>query len=181
MEDARSRSMDLAALIAQDLMVVLNSTMNAFQTEARATFSSTMSLRRSATQTSYFMVTREWAMRVLGTIALVMGALSGGCAIEAATPACSNPARLEGHRNLKAPGIFIAFKPGVEPIAAARRMIQKYHFNTASQYSWGSVFTTDLDLKWIPSIRCEADVDYVEFNAAITISRTSVAADRIRS
>ena len=120
-------------------------------------------------------------MRVLGTIALVMGALSGGCAIEAATPACSNPARLEGHGDLKAPGVFIAFKPGVEPIAAARRMIQKYHFNTASQYSWGSVFTTDLDLKLIPSIRCEPDVEYLEFNAVIVIARTNVAADRLCS
>jgi hypothetical protein len=102
----------------------------------------------------------------------LVGAFSGGCAIEAATPACSNPARLEGHRDPRAPGLFIAFKPGVEPTAAARRMIQKYHFNTASQYSWGSVFTSDLDLKWIPSIRCEPDVDYVEFNAVVSISST---------
>jgi hypothetical protein len=103
--------------------------------------------------------------------------LVGACAdvhtVKSDTPACSNPARLEGLRNPQAPGVFIAFKPGVEPIAAARRMIQKYHFNNASQYSWGTVFTRDLDLKWIPSIRCEPDVDYVEFNAVTTISRTS--------
>jgi hypothetical protein len=49
-----------------------------------------------------------------------MGAFSGGFANEAATPACSNPAKLEGHRDPGAPGIFIAFKPGVEPIAAPR-------------------------------------------------------------
>jgi hypothetical protein len=106
----------------------------------------------------------------------LMGAFSGGCAIEAATPACSNPAKLEGHRDPRAPGVFIAFKPGVEPIAAARRMIQKYHFNTASQYSWGTVFTSDLDLKLIPSVRCEPDVDYVEFNAVTTIAGTSAVA-----
>ena len=106
--------------------------------------------------------------------------LVGACAdvrtVESQTPACSNPAKLEGHRNPKAPGVFIAFKPGVEPIAATARMAKKYHFSTASQYSWGTIFTNDLDLNSIPSIRCEPDVEYVEFNAVTTIAGVSAAA-----
>jgi hypothetical protein len=106
----------------------------------------------------------------------LMGAFSAGCAVEAATPACSNPAKLEGHRDAKAPGVFIGFKPGVEAVAAAARLVQKYHFNAAKQYSWGAVFTSDLDPNWIPSIRCEPDVEYLEFNAVISISGTSAVA-----
>jgi hypothetical protein len=115
---------------------------------------------------------------IRGNLAILplMAVFTVGCAIERATPACSNPARLEGHRDLKAPGVFIALKPGVEPIAAAAGMAQKYHFNTANQYSWGAVFTTDLDLNLIPSIRCEPDVEYLEFNAVITITGTSAVA-----
>jgi hypothetical protein len=95
--------------------------------------------------------------------------------VESKTPACSNPARLEGHRDPRAPGFFIAFKPGAEPISAASRMVQKYHFNTASQYSWGTIFTSNLNLNLIPLIRCEPDVDYVEFNAVTIIAGTVVA------
>jgi hypothetical protein len=57
-------------------------------------------------------------MNIIAKILLIlplMGAFSVGCAVEAATPACSNPARLEGHRDPKAPGVFIGFKPGVDP------------------------------------------------------------------
>jgi hypothetical protein len=111
----------------------------------------------------------------------LIGAFSGGCAIAPATPACSEPARLEGHFNSKAPGVFIAFKPGAEPVAAAAGMAQKYHFNIATQYSWGTIFTNNLDLNVIPSVRCERDVDYVEFNAVTVIARTSVATERITS
>jgi hypothetical protein len=117
-------------------------------------------------------------MKIIAKILLILplGAFPGGCAVEAATPACSNPARLEGHRDPRAPGVFIAFKSGVDPIAAAARMVRKYHFNTATQYSWGSVFSSDLDPKFIPSIRCEPDVEYLEFNAVIGISGTSTVA-----
>jgi hypothetical protein len=110
----------------------------------------------------------------------LMGAFLDGCASEPATPACSDPARLEGHLDPKAPGVFIAFKPGVVPVAAAAAMAQKYHFNIANQYSWGTIFTSNLDLDLIPSVRCERDVDYVEFNAVTTIAGTSaVAAPRV--
>jgi hypothetical protein len=102
----------------------------------------------------------------------LLSACAGVRTAESQSPTCSDPARLEGHADVRAPGVFIAFKPGVEPVAAARRMIQKYHFNAASQYSWGTVFTSDLDLKWIPSIRCEPDVEYLEFNQVVTIGRT---------
>jgi hypothetical protein len=106
----------------------------------------------------------------------LVGACADVRAVEPETPACSNPAKLEGHQDLKAPGIFIAFKTGVEPIAAAARMAKKYHFNTAIQYSWGTIFTRNLDLKLIESIRCEPDVEYLEFNAVATIAGTDAVA-----
>jgi len=99
----------------------------------------------------------------------LLGACAGVRTVESETPACSNPARLEGHTNNEAPGVFIAFKPGVEPIAAAAMMSEKYHFDTAIQYSWGVVFTSNLELNLIPSIRCEPDVEYLEFNQMIII------------
>jgi hypothetical protein len=46
----------------------------------------------------------------------------------------------------------------------------KHHFNKAIQYSWGAIFSSDLDLKLIPLIRCEPDVEYLEFNQVVTIS-----------
>jgi hypothetical protein len=52
-------------------------------------------------------------------------------------------------------------------------MIQKYHFNTAIQYSWGAIFSSDLDLSLIPLIRCEPDVEYLEFNQVVTIGGTA--------
>ena len=112
-------------------------------------------------------------MNVFPKILLILpllGACAGGRTVKSEMPACTNPARLEGHPDPRAPGAFIAFKPGVEPIAAARRVIQKYHFNTANQYSWGAIFSSDIDLKLIPLIRCEPDVEYLEFNQVVTIS-----------
>jgi len=118
-------------------------------------------------------------MNIIAKILLVLP-LVGACgdvrAVEPETPACSDPARLEGHQDPKAPGVFIAFKPSVEPIAAAKRMAQKYHFNTTIQYSWGTIFTRNLDLNLIPSVRCEPDVDYVEFNAMTSIAGTGAVA-----
>jgi hypothetical protein len=55
-------------------------------------------------------------------------------------------------------------------------MAKKYHFNTAIQYSWGTIFTRNLDLNLIPFVRCERDVDYVEFNAVATIAGASAVA-----
>jgi hypothetical protein len=100
----------------------------------------------------------------------LIGAFANVRAVETETPACSDPARLEGQLDPQAPGVFIAFKPGVEPFAAAKRMAQKYHFTTAIQYSWGTIFTRNLDLTLIPSVRCEPDVDYLEFNAVARIA-----------
>jgi hypothetical protein len=106
----------------------------------------------------------------------LVGACANVRAVESETPACSNPAKLEGHPDPQAPGIFIAFKPGVEPIGAAASLAKKYHFNTAIQYSWGTIFTRNLDPKLIPSILCERDVEYLEFNAVATIAGASAMA-----
>jgi hypothetical protein len=102
----------------------------------------------------------------------LLSACTGVRTIESQTPTCSDPARLEGHADVRAPGAFISFKPGVEPRAAAARMALKYHFNKAIQYSWGAIFSSDLELKLIPLIRCEPDVEYLEFNQVVTIGRT---------
>ena len=109
-----------------------------------------------------------YLIRKTVVILSLMGAFAGGCANEPETPACSNPARLEGHPNPKVPGVFIGFKPTAERNAAAG-LAQKYQFSIANQYPWNSIVTTDLDLMLIPSVRCERDVDYVEFNQEISI------------
>lgn len=118
------------------------------------------------------------SMNINAKILLVLpflGACAGIGTVESETPACANPARLEGHRDVRAPGAFISFKPGVEPKAAAARMALKYHFSKAIQYSWGAIFSSDLDLKLIPLIRCEPEVEYVEFNQVTTIAGTGDA------
>ena len=103
----------------------------------------------------------------------LLGACVGVRTVKSETPACPDPARLESHPDVRAPGAFISFKPGVEPKAAAAKLALKYHFINMIQYSWGAIFNSDLDLELIPLIRCEPDVEYVEFNQVVTIGGTS--------
>jgi hypothetical protein len=106
---------------------------------------------------------------------LLIGASGDPLAGESGTPACSDPARLEGHPDPRAPGVFIAFRRGVDPLAAAAILAKRHHFKIANAYSWGTIFSSDLEPVLIPQIRCERDVDYVEFNAVATVSALSVA------
>ena len=118
---------------------------------------------------------RQVRMSVFGKLLatmLLIGA-TGVLAGELETPACSDPAKLEGHPDPKAPGVFIAFKHGVDSNAAATMLAKKYHFNIANQYSWGTIFSRDFNLNLLSSVRCERDVDFVEFNAIATTGNVS--------
>ena len=97
----------------------------------------------------------------------LIAVFAGACASENRTP-CRNPAKLEGHSDARAAGIFIAFKPGIDDFAAAATLAKKYHFTVARQYSL-PVLIHDLDLKLIPSVRCEQEIDYLELNVVTTI------------
>jgi hypothetical protein len=98
----------------------------------------------------------------------VTAILAGACASENRTPACHNPAKLQGHSDPRVAGVFIAFKAGIDDFAAAATLAKKYHFTIASQYSL-PVLIRDLDPNLIPSIRCEQEIDYLEFNGVTTI------------
>jgi hypothetical protein len=93
---------------------------------------------------------------------------ASACASENRTPACRSPASLEGHSDPRAPGIFIAFKPGIDDFAAAAILAKKYHFTIPRPDSL-PVIVHDLDLNLIPLIRCESEIAYLEFNAVTTI------------
>jgi hypothetical protein len=66
--------------------------------------------------------------------------------------------------------VFIKFKHGVDPSAAAVRLAEKYHFKIASLYSWGAIYSPDIDPGSLPQVQCELEVEYIEFNAVATAS-----------
>ena len=97
-------------------------------------------------------------------------ALADARAGESGVPTCSDPAELKGHFDSRAPGLFIKFKHGIDPNAAAVRLAEKYHFKIASRYSWGAIYSLDIDLGLLPQVQCEPEVEYLEFNAVATAS-----------
>jgi len=83
---------------------------------------------------------------------------------------CPAPAKLEGHFDSRARGIFVGFRSEVDSVGASLNLSKKYGFTVATRYRWGAILSYDLDLDKISAIRCEADVEYVEFNRVITIT-----------
>jgi len=115
--------------------------------------------------------------RAATSAAAVLLALLGSAT--AGSPACDEPARLEGEFNARTPGVSVEFKRSVkDPIAAAAALAAKYHFRITTQYSWGGIFIWSLGPEIIEQLRCEPQVEMVEYNAPSTESKPNPSEDR---
>jgi hypothetical protein len=85
-------------------------------------------------------------------------------------PPCAKPARLGGKFD-GAPGYFVGFKSTtIDRRAAAAALAKKYDFQYDRYISMDNfIFIRAISPATIAQLRCEADVEYVEFNATTHI------------
>lgn len=89
-------------------------------------------------------VTVSWQLHVLAALVFILLTASA-CTHGAVRPSCTNPARLLGHHDRRAPGGFIGFKSTVSDTKhAAEALAEKYHLSIGSQYGGRSVFVREL-------------------------------------
>ncbi len=83
----------------------------------------------------------------------------------AVAPPCALPARLEGVFD-GAPGYFVGFKKTTaDPRALAAALAKKYGFEYHGYVSWtDSTFVYTLSPVTLAKLRCEPDIEYVEFD-----------------
>lgn len=102
--------------------------------------------------------------RLAAAAALLIGLLPGLAL--AGEPACEQPARLEGEFNARTPGVTIEFKRSVQDAAAAAKALaSKYSFRITTQFSWGGIYVWSISAETIAALRCEPDIEMIEYNA----------------
>jgi hypothetical protein len=83
-------------------------------------------------------------------------------------PACANPVPLSGKYDPRAPGYIVVYHADVNAAQETTRLAALYAFTPRSV--WTSAlqgFAADLTPEVVAAVRCEATVDYVEYDALV--------------
>jgi hypothetical protein len=112
-------------------------------------------------------------VRILLFLALVvaLGARADDTAV--VTPACAHPARLEGHFDWAAPRIVFVLKPSTKDLGAVGTALsKKYGFKIVWWFTavFKGFMTPYLAPSEIAELRCEADVELIEYDQRNSIS-----------
>jgi hypothetical protein len=107
---------------------------------------------------------------LIGGAVVVWTLALGGCATERGTPMCGTPARLYGKYNSVVPTIFVGIEPGADLVAACRSLAEKYGPGHVAPSPSGHACAAALKPNLVPALRCEPNVEYVDFDAELTIS-----------
>ncbi len=90
--------------------------------------------------------------------------------VEIVRPPCEHPAALLGQFDPQAPGYIVVYRDGVDAKAETDRLATKYEFQPRFVYIHVlGGFSADLTPPVVADVRCEATVDYMEFNQRFTL------------
>jgi len=90
---------------------------------------------------------------------------------EVLTPACKNPAPLQGQWNPDAAGYFAIFKDGVDGPKTTDLLMKKHGFTVEGDLSLtGMFFVKALTPKQIAALRCEPQIRLIEHNGVASVS-----------
>src|SRR5262249_23626446 len=90
--------------------------------------------------------------------------------VEIVKPPCLSPAPLLGQFDPAVPRYIAVYRDGVDPGAETDRLATKFGFQPRFVYTHALAgFSAELSPPVVASVRCEARVDYVEFDQRITI------------
>ena len=84
-------------------------------------------------------------------------------------PSCENPAPLLGLQSSDAPGYIVVFREGTHVRRTLARLRRTYRFKP--EHVFGSTlpgFSAQLSDAVLAGIRCEPEVQYVEYNTVLT-------------
>lgn len=87
------------------------------------------------------------------------------------SPACPDPAPVRGMYDPRAPGYIVVFHDSVDASVETARLAETYGFTPRHVYESAlRGFSAVLSPEAVAGVRCQATVDYLEYNGIVSIA-----------